>query len=87
VLDAKVILVRFPGGAGFPSLQSRLAVEPTQPPIQWILKIKRPEREAGHLHPESRLRIQEDIPHFPHVFAVRCTGIHSYGDVPRTINL
>jgi hypothetical protein len=37
---------------------SRAAVEPTQPPIQWVtwalsLGIKRPELEADHSHPSS----------------------------------
>jgi hypothetical protein len=37
---------------------SRMALGPTQPPIQWVsgafsLGAKRPEREADHSHPSS----------------------------------
>jgi hypothetical protein len=53
-------MVRFPEGAGnfFFTTVSRMALGPTQPPIQWVpgalsLGIKRPGREADHSPPSS----------------------------------
>jgi len=37
----------------FLATASRPALGPTQPPIQWILGVKRPESEAGHSPPSS----------------------------------
>jgi hypothetical protein len=53
--------VRFPVGAGNFSLHHRvprMAMGPTQPPLQWVpgalsLGVKRPEHEAEHLPPSS----------------------------------
>jgi hypothetical protein len=55
-LDDRGSRVRFPAGAGNFSLgttESRTALGPTQPPIQWVpgalsLGVKRPGREADH---------------------------------------
>jgi hypothetical protein len=57
-LDDRGSRVRFPTGAGiflFTTV-SRLALGPTQPPIQWVpgalsLEVKRPGREADHSPP------------------------------------
>jgi hypothetical protein len=51
--------VRLPAGAGnFFTTASTTALEPTQPPIQWVpealsLGVKRPGREADHSPPSS----------------------------------
>ena len=39
------------------SKASRLALETTQPPIQWVLEAKRTVGEADHRPPASRLRM------------------------------
>jgi hypothetical protein len=50
----------------------RLALDPTQPPIQWVPgtlspKVRRPECEAGHSPPSSvEVRMCGAIPPFPH---------------------
>jgi len=52
----------------------KLALGPTQPPIQWVLGalflgIKRPVREADHFHFVPRLRVRGGIPPlFQYVF-------------------
>jgi hypothetical protein len=59
-LDERGSRVRFPSGAGNFHLTtaSRIALGPTQPPIQWVsgvisLGVKRSGREADHSHPSS----------------------------------
>jgi hypothetical protein len=59
-LDVRGSRVRFLAGLGifFFTTASRTALEPTQPPIQWVqgvlsLGVKRPGREAGHSPPSS----------------------------------
>jgi hypothetical protein len=60
-LDDRGSSVRFPAGAGnflFTTAVSRTALEPTQPPIQWVLEtlsleVKGPGREADHSPPSS----------------------------------
>jgi hypothetical protein len=60
VLTDRGIRVRFPVGLGIFlfTTASRTALEPTQPPIQWIpralsLGVERPGREADHSPPSS----------------------------------
>jgi hypothetical protein len=60
VLDDRGSRVRFPAGAGIFlfTTASRTALEPNQPPIQWVpgalsLVVKRPGREADHSPPAS----------------------------------
>jgi hypothetical protein len=68
------------------SIASWLALGPTQPPIQWLPRVTRPERADGHLYPEPRLRMDEAIPHFP----IRLRGevqLYLYGEVAGTTNL
>jgi hypothetical protein len=58
-LNDQGIKVRVPGGKNFYfSMLSRLALRPTQPPIQWLsrtlsLGVKRPGRGAAHSPPTS----------------------------------
>jgi hypothetical protein len=59
-LDDRCSRVRFPAGMGIFlfTAASRTALEPTQPPIQWVpralsLEVKRPAREADHSPPFS----------------------------------
>jgi hypothetical protein len=66
-LDDRSSRVRFPAGARNLSFTtaSRTALEPTQPPIQWVpgdlsLGVKRPLREADH-SPPSRAEVQECV--------------------------
>jgi hypothetical protein len=57
-LDDRGSRVRFPAGLGIFlfTTASRTALEPTQPPIQWVpgaLSVKRPGHGADHLPPSS----------------------------------
>jgi hypothetical protein len=60
-MDDRGSKVRFPGGGlgiFLFTTESRSALEPTQPPIQWVpgaisRGVKRPGREADHSHPSS----------------------------------
>jgi hypothetical protein len=71
-LAVRGIGVRFlaEGRIFFFSITSRLALGPTQPPIQRVpmavsLGVKRPLREADHVHLVPRLRMVELYLHFP----------------------
>jgi hypothetical protein len=60
-LDDRAIGVRSPAGERIFSLTSvsRLALRPTQPPVQWVLRVlspgvkARPGRDADHSPPSS----------------------------------
>jgi hypothetical protein len=49
------------------STASRSALRPTQLPIQWVLRVKRPGREAEH-SPPSSAKVKNDgvMPPLPH---------------------
>jgi hypothetical protein len=71
-LDDRDSRVRFPAGAGNFSLHhaSIMALEPTQPPIQWIpealsLGVKRPGRKADHSSP-SGAKVKECVELYLH---------------------
>jgi hypothetical protein len=73
-LDNRGSRVQFPAGAGIFlfTTMSRMALGPTQPPIQWVpgalsLGVKRLEREADH-SPPSSAKVKEWVElylHFP----------------------
>jgi hypothetical protein len=71
-LDDLMIGVRFQAGLGifvFIAV-SRLALGPTQPPIQWVpgalsLGVMRPGREADHLSPSS-VKVKECVELYLH---------------------
>jgi hypothetical protein len=60
---------------------SRPALEPTQPPIQWVpgalsLGVKLPEREADHSHPHSaEIKMRGAIPPLPNTPSWYCAQL------------
>jgi hypothetical protein len=65
----------FSSGRGwgiFPSATvARLALGPTQPPIQCVPGVKL----TTHLHPVPRLKMREAMPPLPHTSSWRCTWL------------
>jgi hypothetical protein len=71
-LDNRGSRVRFSAGLGIFlfTTASRTALEPTQPPVQWVpgalsLEVKRPERETDH-SPPSGAEVKECVELYLH---------------------
>lgn len=55
------------------SVTSRPALEPTQPPIEWVSRVKLPEREADHSSLcSAEVKNGGAIPPFPYKISWRC---------------